>query len=410
MHATNLRLFDMNNKSIRLILPVILLIIGFLYLTRYQLSFVDAIDWVHATDVYSYLVISSSAPNFPAENIPFHFSQRWIPHYLVGYLASFFGIDLEVTYSLVNIVFIIFMLRLMWGIVFQVAPDKAIGGVIFLFLALSVFSFRLYVFVPGLFADLVYVLGLLIAINGCILKRFGFIVLGMLVATIGKQLSLLVLPGFALYVFVVWGHVVGRTKSFLMGVLLSLVVVGFYLLLVHTSADFALPNSITANVLFSFIPWLLSERFTFYLLTEHLLRVFLPLLPFILVWTLAPGPLIYKLRALVPGEMIAWLLIILGPIAYAFLPGPEVQMGNQSRYVGSAMTPMAIFVLKTLPNIKLKLRLIDYLVIALALILLSYHHRYTVLQSTPLAFLGAQLFGLSILASWMLKRRSTIFI
>lgn len=290
----------------------------FVVLTTYQLPFTDAIVWVQATDVYSYLVISSSAPSFPSERISFHFSQRWIPHYLVGCFAGYFGIDLGIAYTLCNGFLVISILVLIRHLLIQVARDESLVTVVFLLLALSAFSFRLYIFVPGLLADLVYVLGLTVALKGCIGRRYSLIVLGMLVATTGKQLSLLVLPGLALYIYVVWGRLLGRTKAFSLGALLSLVVIAFYQFLIYTAAGFALPNSITGDVLFAFFPWLVSSHFTLGLLSEHVFRILLPLLPFMLIWALAPGALAHKVRVLDAGEAGAWMLMILGPMAYAF--------------------------------------------------------------------------------------------
>jgi hypothetical protein len=396
-------------KSQRLQVVAMVCLLGFLYLTRYQVSFREAIDWVQATDVYSYLVIASSAPNLPTESLPFHFAQRWLPHYLVGCLAEFLSIDLGLAYGLSNFVVVVSILVVAWSILLQVAQDKTLGILVFLLLALSVFSFRLYIFVPGLFADLVYALGLSVALKGCIGTRYSLILLGMLVATTGKQLSLLVLPGLALYIYVAWGGLVGRVRAFTMSVLLCMAVIAFYQFLIYTSAEFALPNSITSNVLFAFFPWLVSSRFTLGLLSEHVFRILLPLLPFMLVLALAPGPLARKVSVLGAGEAGAWILMILGPMAYAFLPGPEVQMGNQSRYVGSVMLPMAILVLKTLPNIKIQLRWADYVVLTSVLLVLSYHHRYTILQATPVVFWATQLVGLGALACWMITRKTTVF-
>lgn len=381
----------------------------FLYSTRYHLTFIDSINWVQATDVYSYLVISSSAPNLPTESISFHFAQRWMPHYLVGCVAALLDIDLGLAYGLISGVVVASILILAWSILLQVARDQAFGILIFLLLALSVFSFRLYVFVPGLFADLVFVLGLAVALKACLGRSFGMVVVGMLVATTGKQLSLLLLPGLVLYIYVVWGALFGRAKAFSMGALLSLVVIAFYQLLIYTSAGFALPNSITSNVLFALFPWVVSDRFMLGLLAEHVFRTLLPLLPFILLWSLAPGGLSNKLRVLSAGEVLAWLLMILGPMSYAFLPGPEVQMGNQSRYVGSVMLPLAILVLKTLPDVKLRMRFVDYAVLVTVLLVLSYHHRYTTLQATPAAFLATQLLGMGSLACWMITRKTAVF-
>jgi len=383
---------------------------GFLYLTRYPLSFLDAVNWVQATDVYSYLIISSAAPNLPTENISFHFAQRWLPHYAVGAFARFFSIDLGLAYTLSNGVLVASILLLSWNVLSRVARDQTFGILIFLLLALSVFTFRLYIFVPSLLADLVFVLGFALALKGCVDRRFGLIVLGMLVATMGKQLTLLVLPGLALYIYIVWGGLLGRARALLMSASLSLATVAFYQLFIYTSAGFALPNFITGNVLFAFFPWIVSDRFTLGLLLEHVFRILLPLLPFILVWGLAPGVLSQKLHVLSAGELMAWMLMILGPMAYAFLPGPEVQMGNQSRYVGSVMLPLAILCLKTLPDIKLRLRLVDYIVLTTVLLFLSYHHRYTTLQGTRVAFLATQLFGMGALACWMITRKTAVFI
>jgi hypothetical protein len=383
---------------------------GFLYLTRYPLSFLDAVNWVQATDVYSYLIISSAAPNLPTENISFHFAQRWLPHYAVGAFARLFSMDLALAYTLSNGVLVASILLLSCNVLSRVARDQTFSILFFLLLALYVFTFRLYIFVPGLLGDLVFVWGFALALKGCVDRRFGLIVLGMFVATMGKQLTLLVLPGMALYIYIVWGGLLGRARALLMSASLSLATVAFYQLLIYTSAGFALPNFITGSVLFAFFPWVVSDQFTLGLLLEHMFRILLPLLPFIMVWVLAPGGLSQKLHVLSAGELMAWMLMILGPMAYAFLPGPEVQMGNQSRYVGSVMLPLAILCLKTLPDIKLRLRLVDYIVLTTVLLFLSYHHRYTTLQGTPVAFLATQLFGLGALACWMITRKTAVFI
>lgn len=382
---------------------------GFLLLTKYHLPFNEAIAWVQATDVYSYLVVSAAAPNLPTESIAFHYSQRWLPHYLVGCMAVFGDMELERAYSISSGAIVVSLLVLVWVILLQVARDQTLGILIFLLLALSVFSVRLYILVPGLISDLIYVLGFGVALGGCIARRYSMIILGMLLATTGKQLSLLVLPGIALYIYVIWRNELGRVRALSMGIMLSLVVIAYNQLLIYTSAGFALPNSITGNVLFSFFPWLLSDRFSLRLLSEHVFRILLPLLPFILIWGLAPGALVHKAQTLRTGEPLALMLMILGPMAYALLPGPEVQMGNQSRYVASVMLPMAILVLKTLPDIKLQLRWVDYLVLSAVLLILSYHHRYTLLQATPVVFLATQLAGLFVLACWMIKRKASIF-
>jgi hypothetical protein len=67
---------------------------AFLYMTTLSLSFMAAIDWVQATEAFSYLEIAKAAPLFPTELLPYHFAQRWVPHYLVSMLASLSGLSI----------------------------------------------------------------------------------------------------------------------------------------------------------------------------------------------------------------------------------------------------------------------------------------------------------------------------
>lgn len=400
-------------KSPGLQIVLVVCVLVFLYATRYQLSFKEAIDWVQATDVHEYLVIASSAPAFPGERISVHFSQRWIPHYLVGFLSSFFRMELASVYSLANLTVLASILFLTLRVLLKEARDEMFGLLLFLILALSAFSFRLNVFVPGLLADLVFVLGLTIALSGLASKNLMFILCGAIVATAGKQLSVLALPGLCLYVFVVFSAIHGKARAAMLAGLVCVATMGFYAFLVYSSAGFAVPNTMTISTLLSVIPWLFSDQFSVYLFLEHLVRIFIPLAPFFLILALfpesrAPSNGEPKPNPLKTVEGWALGLLILGPMAYAFLPGPLVQMGNQSRYMVATMLPMALLVTKALPNARLELRRIDGAIVALVLCLISYHHMHSMIQSSQRIFGMVHLLGLVGLSAWMLLRRSSL--
>ena len=389
---------------------VVIMVMFFLYITTYHLGFLDAVNWVQANDVYTYLIISKAAPAFPLEFIPFHFSQRWIPHYIVGLIAKDLYINLDLAYAFFNWLLIFVILILSHNIIMRNACDKWLGTLIFLILSLSTFTFRLYIFAPGLLADLVFVLGLTLAMKGCLDRRYELIVLGLLIATSGKQFSLLLLPGFSLYVYSSWIEKKSRNFTLALVIVLVTIVIIFYMLLTHTALKFALPNRLTPSVLFGFFSWLASDRYSSALLFEHILRIILPLFPFIIFITMVPSRPIKELMLLNTKESCALLLIALGPIAYAFFPGPEIQMGNQSRYIGLILFPVCILTLKIVTNIKFRLYLLDFIWLLAILLCLTYHHRYTFLQSVPITTLEAQMIGLLGFLTWLIFRKEVCII
>jgi len=393
----------MNTEKIPGRLVVVLLVLLFLYGTTYQLPFIAAIDWVQATDVYSYLHISESAPGLPAERIAYHFAQRWIPHYLVGIVSVLCSVELDMMYALAALFLTFAIAWISFGVLRRGARDAGLTCLLFLIVSLSSFSYRLVIFVPGLLIDLVCVLGLAITLSGLIDRKIGWILVGMVVATLGKQLALLLLPGVLLYTLAVFGRAQGKRAAFVKCFWIGAVTIGTYSLLIATSAHFAYPNSITRAVLFALFPWLVSPQFSVAQFAEHVLRVLVPLLPFIGMLMLAWWRRITvseMLRRLMVPENVALILMVLGPMAYAFLPGPQVQMGNQSRYVALSMLPMALLTLRCLPDGRLYLSWGDYLWLSVVLCGISYHHRYTLVQATPRVFLAVHLLSLLCLLGW----------
>jgi hypothetical protein len=156
-------------------------------------------------------------------------------------------------------------------------------------------------------------------------------------------------------------------------------------------------------VLFALFPWLVSDQFSVSRFAEHISRVLVPLLPFIGILMLAWWRRIKVrevLRRLMAPENVALILMVLGPMAYAFLPGPQVQMGNQSRYVALSMLPMALLTLRCLPDVRLDFSWGDYLWLGFVLCGISYHHRYTAVQATPGIFAAVHLLSLLCLLGW----------
>lgn len=394
----------MTSRSAAVIVSFFLLC--FLYLTKHHMPFRESISYVDANDVLSYLKISAVAPGFPTEKISFHFAQRFIPHYGVGLFARSLNMNLETSYIILNAIIIFLILYFSQKVIFKKSFDKNVSLLLFSILAISPFSFRLNVFVPGLLADLVFILGLALSLNGISDKSLIKIILGMIIATSGKQMSLLILPGILLNSFIAFKDIYGRIRTLFFCCLLIFIVFAFYKWLAYFSSGFAGDNFITNNALFAVIPWFFSDDFSLVLFGEHLARIFIPSIPFLgLLFLLTPKE---RLKIIFGWESLALLLMVLGPAAYAFLPGPVGQMGNQSRYIASAMLPMILFTINILPPFKLDLQKVDWAIITIILILFSYHHRYCIFPSTPTIFIGIHLISISALFFWIWHRKKIL--
>lgn len=377
----------------------------FLLVTNLSLSFEEGIDWVDANDVYSYLKISTVAPILPTEKVAYHFSQRFIPHYIVGCISHYSGLNLSTSYQLLNILLLYSIFIISFNLINKFSSNILISLVFFSYLVLSPFTFRLNIMVPGLLADLVFILGMSITICGIVYKRLLLILLGIFIALIGKQMILLALPGVLLstYAFLITSY--GRSKSLFIILLIGFYTILSYFLLINFTSNFAFPNSIVGNVLFGLFFWIFNREFSLRLLAEHILRIMLPVIPIIMLLLMTPNKIdrIRKLNLM----NIGFLLMFLGPVSYAFFPGPAVQMGNQSRYVASALLPLILFTLSIIKNCKLEFKKIDYFIYLCFLIFFTYHHKYAFMTSTQITFFITQLISF-IFLYYIIKTRVRI--
>lgn len=394
---------------------IVLTSLGFVYATTYFPALMVAIEWVQANDAYSYMAIAKAAPSLPADLLPYHFAQRWLPHHMVGLIAGMPSMNIERAYHLVGFLLCLAIFWLSLVTILSEVEDRGVALLLFLFIAFSPFSYRLFVFVPALLADLVFILGLAIALRGLSLRRLDWIVAGMVVATSGKQMSLLLLPGVLLYAWSRFSISVGRKRAFSHSLVILGVTIFTYVFLIKTSAHFSHPNFITSDVLFALFPWMLSDNFSLPLLAEHFFRILIPVAPFVgilllawqKVWTKRDGSSDFT-RRLFSTQSLALLLMVLGPTAYAFLPGPHIQTGNQSRYVGLVLLPMALLIGRLLPEMRMRIDARDCVLVALLLCGYSYHHRYTLVQASPPLFLIVHVVALLGIFAWFSYRATPV--
>ncbi len=91
----------------------------------------------------------------------------------------------------------------------------------------------------------------------------------------------MLLPGVALYAWNIYRISISQKRAIVIVAIVSLITISIFYILAMSSRSFAAENSITGKVLFAFIPWIFSEKFSISLFAEHLLRILLPLNPFL---------------------------------------------------------------------------------------------------------------------------------
>ncbi|TGL57194.1 hypothetical protein EHQ58_12875 [Leptospira ognonensis] len=372
-----------------------ILIISFLLLTTLNLSFFESIDWVQANDVYSYLKISLSYPQFPHEQIASHFAYRFVPHYFVGFLASFFSIEIGTSYSIVNFIFSFGIIYFSIRTIQAFHPKSKISVLFVLIFLVSPFVLRLNLFSPGLLADTVHIFGLVLCLYAVGIKKIPWLLVGIFFAAIGKQFIILELPGLLFLMSSILKDNQSKLEAILWVGLLIVYTVFLYFGLNYLGKSFADPIAIGFRTFFSFFFWVFSAGFSYRLLFEHFFRLLLPVFPFIILFFGLRN--LFQIKRMITLKNIGFLFVFLAPLAYGFLPGPEVQMGNQSRYSSVGLLALVLLLLDMISDFDFSW---DYRIILLSIFYLlmhTYHHKYTIFDSVQIVTLSTQLVSYVIL-------------
>jgi hypothetical protein len=140
--------------------PKLAVLVGWVALllaTQAWLTIDEGVRVEFATDAGVYRGMAEAAPGLPEGPVREQHAERWVVHWLVGSLADATGLELETTYRVVGLVLA------------------------------SAYPFRYWLAAPGMIADAVFGLGLVVALLGLVRSRLALVVLGLAVATVGRQ-------------------------------------------------------------------------------------------------------------------------------------------------------------------------------------------------------------------------------
>lgn len=291
----------------------------------------DGIELLSAIDVKdSYEPIALAAPAFPAGSIAGHQAQRLAFPYFAGYLAKLSGLPAPV-------IFWVLVIAMQAGILFLFLRTSAQLGaganrrlLAFGLLALQPYFLRYYWIVPGMGADVLFEMGTMLLLASLVSGRM----LGIALATLGRQTPIMLFPGILLYLWrgEGWGRNSGKTKLF--SSVWGVGVFGLTFLLTAQMASRFSSGGMPLSTMYGLFPWLL-EHGTAASFAEHFLRCLLPLLPVLLLLALE-RPLRWS------ADTWAFFLMGAAVAAQPFLAGPVLTGQNAARLSTLALLPLVI--------------------------------------------------------------------
>jgi hypothetical protein len=317
-------------------------IVAFFALTTRWLGWQAGIAATGGQDVHQYELMSRPAPGLPTSPVGSAYTARFFVHWSVGALADLAGVSVEVTYRVLGLVTVagfvlvarLCLLRL--GLV---------GRPLRLCLALAVlnpYALRYYMLVPGYLSDVVFQLGLAVALLGVLSRRSSTLLVGLVLAVLARQTIVAVAPVLAVWLLVTGRGRSGAGRRLTVAVAAVLLPVAA-LVLVHLVTR---PFTTTFSPRFpadTVLPLVSRLPETIPVLGDHVLRILAPLL---LVLSLLAALLVVHVRDRRPPapEICFFALVAAAVVGQPLVIGPSFPgfAGNEPRLSALGFFPLVL--------------------------------------------------------------------
>jgi len=180
---------------------IILALIFFVLLTNKWMGWNEGMQVLGIPDVKSYQAVAESAPSRPVLIMPYHHAQRLFSPFIVGTLSNAIGSRVESAFYIATYFCIFLTIWIVHKSLILLKLSNPSYAICMSMLLLNPFLFRLYLIVPGMLPDIVFVTGLSLTLYGLLLKRFYLLVAGIIIATLGRQTALLLIPGVMFWLY-----------------------------------------------------------------------------------------------------------------------------------------------------------------------------------------------------------------
>jgi hypothetical protein len=368
-----------------------LLLCTILLVTNRWLSFQEGLDIAKAADTISYMAIAKAAPALPSEMFAQNHTMRLVPSWIVGTVAHGIGISEERMFLLLTVLVCAAIVAVVHRLLQHIGLHDAQYTLCMALVVLNPYTFRYYLAVPAMVADMVFVLGLASVLLGLLRVQPVVVLAGGIVAAIGRQNALVFLPAVLLWLWVGNGWKERSTVQrglWSMAYLAAVMVP--YSMISSIVAPFSQKTSMEAKALTGIFLWLGSDApHKATMLAEYMVRMNICLVfPVFITFALflAKRGAFTTFTAFVqnlPREMWLALLVFAALYGFALLGGPEEYMTGVTRYVSHAFLALIIVfavILRQVGAVQ-HIRTTVAVVVGLCVVAGSLHHLTTIIGS-----------------------------
>lgn len=302
-----------------------------------------------------------------------HHLERWPFHMLTRFIVSTTEADFWFVYQILTLV----LLALTFFSIKSLKCDDYNKIAAFALVLFNPYGFRLFYTVPGMISDTALYVGFVVITCGLFNKSQKQIILGILLAALGRQTSLLVFPLF----FALWGLKELKLKD---AFLYTFFLFASFLALKLSTASFYNPQTTP----------LIKQAFGLFwwVLTDLNLKGFSSFFGRYLILLLTLSPLLLLVKKIDKKSLLflaTFFFVHSQPIAF----GPIVTNNNIGRLCSLSIP----FLIALLVIQKIKLKELNYYL--LPLVLFSFHHKFSFVYYMPERKL---LFGLIVFSTLLL--------
>ncbi len=318
-------------------------------------------------DSYNYYEIFQFSPSFPDIDLAFHHAQRFFLPYILGIISKN-----TLIFNIANILIIILCTIIFHMIINSIGCNKRIKILLTALLLFNPFYFRFYLAIPLMVNDLLFSLGLIIVLYSIVLRKMIFIFIGLSIAALGRQTTILLLPSLIVY-FTFLPHINAKRKICLC-IASILTVLAIYFSTSVLIKSFAGTSHNTAHMLGLFT-WIMNN-FNLYELLYFIGISIVPMLIGLLGIFLFTTILIK--RKLFNLTHATILLIFAGICSQPILAGPSISGPNTIRLCLLSLPAILVLLGLFLKALEINISNKSYFVIITLIFLRSFHHGWSI--------------------------------
>lgn len=204
-------------------------------------SWGTGIRQLFAADVVEYEAIAKAAPGLPTTWLGAVHAQRFPVHWLVGTIAWASGANLHAVYRVGSVLCLLGVLLVMSRMFVRLGLGSGAFAIAIGLVATSVYSMRYLLAAPGMLADAIFLLGFALLLLGFTESSAWLVVVGIAVATLGRQTALPLAIVAAAAIFFTWDE---RRRRRTLPLLVLAACFGVYLAERLVAQGFSAPGSV----------------------------------------------------------------------------------------------------------------------------------------------------------------------